>query len=124
MFSNPKVTFTHQPSPPSHPFSAYLIISHFTLTLFSALIFLPSLYSLLCFDFSPLPYGFGSFGFSSDLSSPVESVVGSTNDQSRGLSGPPRNPPQFLFHQKIPSLTLVSTNSSSPLLTRSCRHVK
>lgn len=28
------------------------------------------------------PYGFGSFGFSSDLSSPVESVVGSTETES------------------------------------------
>jgi hypothetical protein len=46
------------------------------------LIFLSSLYSLLCFDFPSLPYGFGSFGFFSDLSSPVESVVGSTETES------------------------------------------
>jgi len=38
IFSNPKVTFTHQP-PPSPPFSTYFIISHFTLHV----------------DFSPLP---------------------------------------------------------------------
>jgi len=44
--------------------------------------FLPSLYSLLYFDFPPLLYGFGSFGFSSDLSSPVESMVGSTETES------------------------------------------
>ncbi|CAI0427375.1 unnamed protein product [Linum tenue] len=35
--------------------------------------------SLFNFDF---PYGFGSFGVSSDLSSPVESVVGSTETES------------------------------------------
>eukprot|EP00258_Populus_trichocarpa_P031823 XP_024447842.1 uncharacterized protein LOC18110616 [Populus trichocarpa] len=54
-----------EPSATPPPFSAYL-----------------SLYSLLCFDFSPLPYGFGSFGFSTDLGSPVESVVGSTEIES------------------------------------------
>ncbi|XP_021897389.1 uncharacterized protein LOC110814282 [Carica papaya] len=35
--------------------------------------------SLFPYDF---PYGFGSFGFSSDLTSPVESVVGSTESES------------------------------------------
>ncbi|KAJ6755835.1 TIP41-LIKE PROTEIN [Salix purpurea] len=35
--------------------------------------------SLIPYEF---PYGFGSFGFSSDLSSPVESVVGSTETES------------------------------------------
>jgi hypothetical protein len=62
MFSNPRITISHQPPP---PFFASL-----------------SLYSLLCFDFPSLPYGFGSFMFSSDLSSPIESVVGSTETES------------------------------------------
>ena len=37
---------------------------------------------MFCFDFPPLPYGFGSFGFFSDLSSSVEFVVGSTKTES------------------------------------------
>jgi len=63
MFSNPKVTFSHQ----SPPFSAYLSlpllpslhISPFTLTLVSVFIFLPLL-SSLCFDslYSPLLWFF------------------------------------------------------------------
>jgi len=73
MFSNPRITISHQPPP------SLLCIS---LPLLFTLIFLPSLYSLLCFDFPSLPYGFGSFGFSSDLSSHVESVVGSTETES------------------------------------------
>jgi len=53
MFSNPNVTFTHQPPLPS------LYISPFTLALVSALIFLPLL-SSLCFDslYSPLLWFF------------------------------------------------------------------